>query len=126
MESLCIKDSGKYGRGVYATRDIKAGKCIEVSPVIVSPQTEWKYLKKTILSEYYFTWGENYEHKAIALGYGSLFNHSYTPNATFIYKPDILSIAFFAIADIKEDKEITINYNWDHEDTSPLWFDVID
>jgi SET domain-containing protein len=126
LESLCIKDSGKYGRGIYAARDIKTGKCIEVSPVIVSPQTEWKYLKKTILSEYYFTWGENYEHKAIALGYGSLFNHSYTPNATFVYKPDILSIAFFTTSDIKRGEEITINYNWYPEDESPLWFDVID
>ena len=29
------KDTGKYGRGIYATRDIKTGELIEASPVLV-------------------------------------------------------------------------------------------
>ena len=48
------------------------------SPVLISCKNEWKYLKKTVLFYYCFSWGENYEHSAIALGYGSLYNHSYT------------------------------------------------
>ena len=87
---------------------------------------EWKYLKKTILYNYCFTWGDNYEHTAIALGYGSLYNHSYTPNAMFTNNIDNLSIDFYAIADIDDGQEITINYNEDSEDKSPLWFDVLD
>jgi uncharacterized protein len=123
---ICIKDTEKYGRGIYATRIIKTGELIEVSPVLISCENEWKYLKKTVLFDYCFTWGENYEQTAIALGYGSLFNHSYTPNAAFTYNIDNLSIDFFAIQDIKEGDEITINYNEDVEDKSPLWFDVLD
>ncbi|WP_342515092.1 SET domain-containing protein [Sporosarcina sp. FSL K6-1522] len=123
---ICIKDTGKYGRGVYATRDIKKGELIEASPVLVSCQDEWKYLEKTILFDYCFTWGNNYEHTAIALGYGSLFNHSYMPNATFVNNLDNLSIDFYAFNDIKEGEEITINYNEDVEDKNPLWFDVIE
>lgn len=126
MVPLCIKDTGKYGRGIFATRDIKTGELIEVSPVLTSSKSDWKYLKKTVLHDYCFTWGENYEHTAIALGYGSLFNHSYTPNATFINNIDNLSIDFYAITDINNGQEITINYNEDTDDDSPLWFEVID
>ncbi len=126
MVPIRIKDTGKYGRGIYATRDIKAGELIEVSPVLISCKNEWAHLKKTVLFDYCFTWGENYEHSAIALGYGSLYNHSYTPNATFDNNVDNLSIDFYAIVDIKAGEEITINYNENADDKSPLWFDVID
>ena len=125
MLPICIKDTEKYGRGVFATRNIKAGELIEVSPVLTSCKDEWKYLKKTILNDYCFSWGDNYEHTAIALGYGSLYNHSYTPNAMFTNNIDKLSIDFFAISDIDGGQEITINYNEDSEDKSPLWFNVI-
>jgi len=123
---ICIKETGKYGRGIFATRDIKTGELIEVSPVLTSIKNDWKYLKKTVLYNYCFSWGENYEHTAIALGYGSLYNHSYTPNAEYKNNIDNLSIDFYAIADITDGQEITINYNESSEDDSPLWFEVID
>ena len=126
MFPICIKETGKYGRGIFATRDIKTGELIEISPVLTSIKNEWKYLKKTVLYNYCFSWGENYEHTAIALGYGSLYNHSYTPNAEYKYNTDNLSIDFYAIADITDGQEITINYNESSEDDSPLWFEVID
>ncbi|WP_155767501.1 SET domain-containing protein [Sporosarcina ureilytica] len=126
MLPICIKDTGKYGRGIFATRDIKKGELIEVSPVIVSHRNEWKYLKKTILNDYCFSWGEKYEHTALALGYGSIFNHSYSPNAYFIYNMENQSIDFYTRLDIKMGEEITINYNEDADDTSSLWFDVLE
>ena len=126
MVPICIKDTAKYGKGIFATRDIKTGELIEVSPVLVSSKDEWKYLKKTVLFNYCFTWGEDYEQIAIVLGYGSLFNHSYTPNTMFINNTDNLSIDFYANEDIKAGEEITINYNGELDDKSPLWFDVID
>jgi SET domain-containing protein len=122
---ICIKNTQKYGRGVYATSDIKKDELIEVTPVLISPKKEWKYLKKTILVNYCFYWGD-YNDTAIPLGHGSLFNHSYTPNATFDNNEENLSIDFYAIADIKAGEEITINYNGDLEDKSPLWFNVIE
>ncbi|MFD4929731.1 SET domain-containing protein [Peribacillus butanolivorans] len=125
MAPICIKNTGKYGRGVYSTRDIKKGELIEVSPVLISPEKEWEYLEKTILFNYCFFWGDHND-IAIALGYGALFNHSYTPNATFDNNEDNLSIDFYAITNIKEGEEITINYNGDPEDKSPLWFNVIE
>ncbi|MDP4104944.1 MAG: SET domain-containing protein [Bacillota bacterium] len=124
MAPIYLKDTQKYGRGIYAKRDIKKGEQIEVSPIIMISKEDWqKYLEKTILYSYCFYWEENL---AIALGYGSLFNHSYHPNARFYNNMANLSIDFYAIRDIKKDEEITINYHGDPEDDSPLWFDVIE
>jgi SET domain-containing protein len=126
MGPIYVKDTGKYGRGVFAGRNIKKGELIEESPVFVSNKRERKYLEKTIVYDYFFNWGKKHNKSAIALGYGSLFNHSYSPNARFYNNLENLTIDFYAISDIKEGEEITINYNGDPEDKSPLWFKVID
>lgn len=119
-----MKDTGKYGRGIFAARDIKKDELVEVSPVIVSPNEEWKYLKKTVLFYYCFHWGK--KNTAIALGYGGLFNHSYTPNTGFDNNKKNKTIDFYALVDIKEGEELTINYNGEPDDTTKLWFDVIE
>ncbi|TCN02895.1 hypothetical protein EV581_1301, partial [Bacillus sp. BK006] len=87
---------------------------------------ELEYLEKTTLSYYYFRWGEDSSEGAIALGYGSLFNHSYSPNCVYYYNEEGLTIEFYAITNIKKGDEIKINYNGDPYDYSPLWFDIID
>ena len=60
---------------------------------------------------------------AIALGYGSLFNHSDTPNAEFNLDLDAENIHFLATEDIAAGIEITTNYRAGRPD-QPLWFDV--
>lgn len=125
MKLLYIKDTGKYGRGVYTKCDIKAGQVIEVSPVILFSKEESDYIKETVISNYWFDWQANNFDFALALGYGSLFNHSYTPNTAFYYNYDSSVIVFYTISNIKADEEITVNYNGDPIDKSPLWFDVI-
>jgi SET domain-containing protein len=123
VRPICMKNTEKYGRGIYAARDIKKGEFLEEAPVIVSPKSEREHLKKTVLNDYCFRWGGNL---AIALGYGSIYNHSYTPNARYLTNIDNQSIDFYARADIREGEEITVNYNGDPKDKSPLWFDVLD
>lgn len=125
MFPIYVKSSDKYGRGVYAARDIKKGELIEQAPVIVSSHSERKYLDKTIVADYFFNWGKHYKQSAIALGYGSIYNHSYTPAAIFENNLANESIDFYAIRDIMAGEEITINYNGDPDDKTPLWFDVI-
>ena len=126
MELIYLKDTGKYGRGVFARYDIKIGQVIEVSPVILLPREECSFIKDTTISDYWFSWQVGNFDSAIVLGYGSLFNHSYTPNAVFYNMKDHLSVIFYAISNIKADEEITVNYNGDPEDKSPLWFNVIE
>ncbi|SEC56090.1 SET domain-containing protein [Paenibacillus sp. GP183] len=123
MRPIYMKDTGKYGRGIYAARDIKNGEMLDEAPVIISPKSEREHLKKTVLHNYFFRWDGDL---AIALGYGSIFNHSYTPNARYFTNIDNQTIDFYAMADIREGEEITVNYNGDPKDKSPIWFDVLD
>ncbi|MDQ0200198.1 SET domain-containing protein [Neobacillus ginsengisoli] len=120
---LEVKQS-KYGRGVFATHDIQKGELIHTAPVIIVPNEEFDYLYKTILSNYFFYWGKNKD-CAIALGYGSLFNHSYTPNAKYKYRIEDETIEFYAHTDIKSEDEIVVNYNGNPEDKTPVWFEVL-
>ena len=115
----------KYGRGIFATKNIKKGELFHEAPVIISPSDEYKNLKKTVFVEYVFWWGENLEECALALGYGSLFNHSFTPNALYKLNLTQKTIDFYAHTDIKANEEILINYNGDPEDKTSVWFDVL-
>lgn len=111
---------GEFNRGVFATRDIQKGELIHEAPVIPYPNEEHDFIEKTILSDYVFEYGAN--HTAILLGYGSLFNHSYKPNATYDINFNNHTFDFFAYTDIKAGDEILINYNGDVDCDDPLWF----
>jgi uncharacterized protein len=95
---------------------------IERAPVVVIDEKKWPNAAKTILSDYAFDWGEKDEHAAIALGYISIYNHSYSPNAQLEQMLDELMMEIIAIKDIEADEEITINYNGDPENQDQLWF----
>lgn len=110
----------KAGRGVFATKPIKKGEVIEKCPVFVLPRKDYPSIKKTELRNYYFMWGK--ATAAICYGYGSLYNHSYQPNATYKKKIKDELIEFTAIKDIKKGEEIAVNYNYgDPDDRRPLW-----
>jgi SET domain-containing protein len=97
------------GRGVFARVDIKTGTIIEVAPVITVPAAEaYAWHSSFGLYDYVFSWDEGT--MAIALGYGSLYNHSFVPNAKFSAGTG-LTIIFKAIRPIRAGTEITINYN---------------
>ena len=82
-------------------------------------------LRTSELYNYYFLWGNQHD-AAIALGFGSLYNHSYEPNATYKKHLDDRTIEIITITDIAKDKEITVNYNYgDPNDMSPLWIKSI-
>ncbi|GKU80452.1 SET domain-containing protein [Paenibacillus sp. L3-i20] len=112
--------SGEFNRGVFATQNISKGTLIHVAPVITYLNEDHEHIEKTIIADYSFNYGAN--HSAVCLGYGSLFNHSYTPNATFELNFDNLSIDFFAHTDITAGEEILINYNGEVDNNDPLWF----
>ncbi|WP_328515381.1 SET domain-containing protein [Halobacillus yeomjeoni] len=122
---LIIKETNRYGRGVFTTSNIKKGDLIEQSPVIEVPSSERRFINRTVLSNYFFNWGVTNNEVAIALGYGSLFNHSYDPNAWFKNNLKAKTVDFYAYKDIQAGEEITVNYNGPPEDRTPVWFDVL-
>ena len=67
-------------------------------------------LKESVLVTYFFYFGKNMERLAIVLGFGSIYNHSYKPNATYKIKQREKIIDFVASDNIKKDDEITFNY----------------
>jgi SET domain-containing protein len=110
------------GRGMFALKDIKMGEQIEVCPVIeVTSHWHKLLIRFTELRNYYFQWGEDRRCIAICLGYGSIYNHSYQPNAEF--KKDLINktITFTALSDIPSGSEILVNYNGDPTSKESLW-----
>lgn len=76
-----VKLSTIHGYGVFAARTINAGEIIEECPVLVVKKADLDLLN------YWFRWQETPEagsRSALALGYGSLYNHSSESNAEFV------------------------------------------
>ena len=79
-DAIEVKQIKGKGRGVFARRLIYDGEVIERVPVLVLPVGESRTASgPTPMSDYCFDWGRGTV--AVALGYGSLYNHSYQPNA---------------------------------------------
>ncbi|MFN3939960.1 MAG: SET domain-containing protein, partial [Chitinophagales bacterium] len=97
---LLITRTEDRGRGVFTTKPIAKGETIEVCPMIVFKKADRLLIDDTFLYEYYFEWGKNGNKGAIALGYGSLYNHSYSPNARYIPDFDLNILSFVSIRDI--------------------------
>lgn len=111
---------------MFAKEDIKSGELIESCPVLALPDTKDRArLRKTGLINYYFLWGEKRDHVAICLGFGSLYNHQYQPNAQYIKRIEEVQMDFYAVQDIKKGEEITVNYNGTPGDLTPLWIQEI-
>jgi hypothetical protein len=116
------------GRGVVALRSFAAGDTIERCPVIVLPAADVPQIVRTRLASYYYEWGDDCGQGAIALGCGSLYNHSYEPNARYEFREEADCIEFLALRDIAPGDEITVNYNHldegDEGFDDPMPFDV--
>ena len=112
------------GRGVFARRDINKDEIIERCPIIEVPKYDTSNLRGSILVTYFFYFGKNKERSVIALGFGSIYNHTYKPNARFKIKQKNMIIDFVALNDIKKDDEITVNYCNGNPKKNPLWFEA--
>ena len=100
-KAIEVKRVQGKGRGVFARRLIRQGEVIERVPVLVLPTEEVKNCEGwSGLAGYCFLWGEGT--LALALGYGSLYNQDIAPG-----------------------EEITVNYNGEPEDETPVGFKVV-
>lgn len=123
-ELINVKKVRKKGRGVFARTNIAKGTIIERVPVIVVPVQEvFGQRSKTKLADYVFKWSN--DTVAVALGYGSLYNHSYRPSANYYFEGSQTQV-FVAIRDIDSGEEITVNYNGDPKSRKGVGFDVVE
>lgn len=111
---FCIGISPTLGiRGLIATEGIAKNRVIERCPAVTFRKNP-EVIEQTIFDHYVFDWDET--HEALALGYGSLCNHSYTPNVMVDFDIESKLVVFTALKDITIGEELVINYNDDSEE----------
>jgi SET domain-containing protein len=120
--TIAVAPSMIHGLGVFSRRAFDAGEVIEVCPVVVCPVPDETHLEQTAMRGLYFHWTD--DAVAVALGYGSLYNHAWEPNAR--YEPDVEAgvIRFLALDAIAVGEEITVNYTGEPGGTGALWFET--
>lgn len=120
MKIECRK-SQIHGNGIFAVKNIEKNEIIEECPIIILNSDDTIKIDPTNLYNYYFSWENNWS--AIALGYGSIYNHSYEPNA--VYEKDFINnkIIFRALKNLYTWEEILVNYNWNPNKKEKVWFD---
>ena len=123
IPNIYIKESKLHGRGVFTGVEIPKDSIIEICPMLYLPPDNMKLIDLTIIHDYYFEWGDDLKAGALALGYGSIYNHSYEPNAYYDFDMENNSLSVYALRDIKGGEEITFNYNGDPDDKEKVWFD---
>ena len=98
-----------HGQGVFATRAIAKGQIIERCPYIVIDDDDLAEANR--LQDYLFTSPDQPGDYLCVLGYGMMYNHSYTPNAEWeIDDDDIQFVRFTALQPISDGEEIFQNY----------------
>ncbi len=115
MSDLKVKKVRGLGLGVFANKNFKRGNLIEKCPVLLCPGL---YL----LRNHLFSWSKG--RRVIALGNGSLYNHSFSPNAVYHHDYKNKCIRFFARRNIKKGEEIRVNYNGNPFSLEKVWFEV--
>ena len=114
------------GRCIHTADSIPKDELIEICPVIILSKKDLKHIHKTKLHDYYFLWGENRNRGSIALGYGSLYNHSENPNAKYELDLENDEIRILSIKKIESGSEITISYIDKTFVGFELWFDPVE
>ena len=110
------------GRGVFVRSLIKKGEIIERCPVIEIPEHDGPSVNESILVTYIYYLGRKKERMMIALGFGSIYNHSDTPNAKYHGNLKEHVIEFIALKDIKKNQEVTVDYaQGNKKDRESLW-----
>jgi len=114
-QKLEIKESEGRGRGVFAKEKISKREIFESTPVILYHSDTQDHLNqlhpgvKHLLNDYVFGWSDGMV--AIALGFGSLYNHSWNHNAQYMrIENKFNAIRFIAKRDIEPGEEIFIRY----------------
>lgn len=121
---LCVCRNSK-GLGVYARYGLMKGDVAEVAPYIIVGQSYDDAYENGHVDA--ITWAYNVNGKlAIALGYGSLYNHSYKANVDWKIRTRSKTILYTAYKDIDAGDELTINYLGSPRARGKLDFDVIE
>ncbi|KAG0303332.1 hypothetical protein BGZ98_006786 [Dissophora globulifera] len=114
QQSLFIQDCGPKGRGVITAVAIPTRTVIDISPILLFPSEEYSlHGQHTQLDHYTYRWQGG---MALALGLGSMFNHSNKPNVGFQRDFNNKVIRYTTLREIEAGEELCISYG------PNLWF----
>ena len=105
----------EFGRGVFARHEIASGEIIEECPILVYDNSQ-----TLTPDDHSFEWED--DSWCIVLGNGSIYNHSFRPNAQFVRNYATRTMLFVSLRCIGINEEITTNYNGDIYCQDPPWF----
>ncbi|MCE2946154.1 MAG: SET domain-containing protein-lysine N-methyltransferase [bacterium] len=108
-----LADTGTAkGLGVFASRDVAQDEVVELSPVIriESDLQQVHQALRTRVFDWHRLAGQPGVF-AVALGYGSLYNHANPANLRYSADLDGGALRFVAARAIRSGEELTINYN---------------
>ncbi|MCW3110334.1 MAG: lysine methyltransferase [Segetibacter sp.] len=121
---LYFKETKEKGRGVFSANEIEEKVLIEKCPVIfITSAAEINLIACTSLLNYAFRWNTEEEILTIALGFGSLYNHSSANNAFYKMNLQENTIDIIAFRTIKPGEEVTINYVASGTKDAKKWFE---
>jgi SET domain-containing protein len=107
MMSLVIKRDKIKGRGVYTTEDISKDSVIEICELLILDLNHVPDELEPYVYEY------TNKTAAVALGNGSLYNHSDRPNCYFDIDYRNKKLVIKSLKKIKAGEELTIHYHYD-------------
>ncbi|KAI0264013.1 cytidine deaminase-like protein [Gloeopeniophorella convolvens] len=104
-----IKYAQGNGRRVYASRAIPGQTLLEISPVLLFSVEEYEaHGRHTVLDHYTLKWRDG--RMALALGLGSLFNHSDAPNVTYTIDASTESVRYTTTRAVEPNEELCIHH----------------
>ena len=109
---IYVARSPIHGLGIFANEDILKGEVFEITPLLDVVKSKEEDLGREFLYDYRFAYNKNGKTTklVLALGYGSLYNHSDDPNANWKLNEVLDMFEFYAVKDIKRGQEILIYY----------------
>jgi hypothetical protein len=121
-EHVYAAPSPRHGLGVFAAHRLDCRRVIERFPVLVVSACHVPDLERSGLHGYLYDWDGDV---GVAFGFGSLYNHSFAPNAEYEAWIDEKLVVVRALCTIPTGEEITLNY----AGTQPggdLWFEPVE
>ena len=115
-KKIKITEIKEKGLGVIATDNISLGEIIEYCPLIILGESDSQFIgDKSDTLRHYHLYQQKFNRNCIMLGYASLYNHSFEPNADIEYPDDPRAkyLIIKAVKEINAGEEITWNYNFD-------------
>lgn len=97
-----------HGLGVFAGENFFEGEIVEKAPILKLDIPH----ENPLLADYRFWWTESptIKYYVVALGCGSLYNHSNEPNCKFVCNYQNNTMDFIALKNIKAGEEIFVDY----------------